>query len=91
MSIIKRIQNLFRPVLTCEQANRFIVEYLEGELPTETEKKFEGHLDKCPCCTPFLEQYRQTIQLVHEDGQMEVPADLIEHTITFLREQMDNP
>ncbi len=75
-------------MLNCEQANSFIMDYLEDRLPAKTRAKFEMHLEKCAKCTPFLDQYKKTVELVAEDGQIEVPPDLAEHTITFLRDHL---
>lgn len=79
---------MFNPMLTCEEVNQFIVDYLEGQLPQKTRTQFEQHLSMCPSCVPFLNHYKETIQILHDDGQLEVPDDIIEHTITFLREHM---
>ncbi len=88
MNLLNKIKSKFNPMLNCEQVNQFIVDYLEGDLPVKTKKQFEQHLTMCPSCTPFLDHYRETIQVVHDDGQLEVPDDLIEHTIAFLREHL---
>ncbi|MFK7846502.1 MAG: zf-HC2 domain-containing protein, partial [Rhodothermales bacterium] len=47
-------------MLSCEQVNNFILDYLEDRLPQETHAKFEKHLKMCATCTPFLDQYKQT-------------------------------
>ena len=77
-------------MLSCEQANDFIMDYLEDRLPAKTRDKFETHLEKCARCTPFLDQYKKTIELVSQEGQIEVPPDLAEHTLAFLRENLPN-
>jgi anti-sigma factor RsiW len=81
------ISRLFRRPLNCEQANAFILDYLENRLDAGTRTQFESHLTMCPGCAPFFEQYKQTIQLVHDDGQLDIPADLTAHALSFLREQ----
>ncbi len=88
MTIIQKIRNLFNPMLTCEQVNQFIMDYLEGNLSEQTRKDFETHMERCPQCSPFLEQYRHTIEFVRSDGQIEVPRDLAVHTLAFLRDQL---
>ena len=88
MNIFHKIRHLFRPMMSCEQVNEFILDYVEERLPNETKAKFDEHLKMCPCCVPFLEQYKQTVDMVATDGQIEVPADLAEHTLSFLREQL---
>ena len=78
------------PMLSCEQVNGFIIDYLEDRLPADTKSKFDKHLEMCPGCTPFFDQYKQTVEIVAKDGQIEVPADLAEHTMSFLRENIPN-
>ncbi len=90
MNIISKIRHMFKPMLSCEQVNGFILDYLEGRLPDETKNKFESHLQMCAACTPYLEQYKQTVDIVAKDGKIDVPADLAEHTMSFLRENLPN-
>ena len=89
MHLFQKIQQLFRPKLTCQQVNQFLVDYLDERLPLDTRVKFEKHLSMCPKCTPFFDQYNATIQIVKEDGQLDIPPDLAEHTLTFLRKELD--
>ena len=90
MNLIAKIRNLFQPMLTCEQVNNFIMDYLEGRLTDDVRSKFEKHLQMCASCTPYLDQYQKTVDLVSQDGQIEVPADLAEHTMSFLRQTLPN-
>ncbi len=88
MNVLDKIRQLFRPSLNCEQANRFIMDYLDNRLDGKVRKQFESHLHMCPNCTPFLEQYRQTVRLAHDDGALDVPQEVIEQTLSFLRSHM---
>ena len=88
MNFLHKILHRFRPMMSCERVNEFILDYLEDRLPQETRKKFDEHLKMCPCCVPFLDQYKQTVEMVATEGQIEVPQDLAEHTMSFLREQL---
>ncbi len=88
MNIIHKIRRYFRPSLTCEEINEFILDYVEERLNEETRAQFEEHIKMCPCCVPFLEQYKKTVEMVATDGKIDVPADLAEHTMSFLREQL---
>lgn len=87
MTLFEKIRSLFSPGLSCEQANAFILDYVEGRMDPGLRARFEAHLGMCPSCAPFLDQYRQTMKLVHDEGQIEVPTGLTEHTLHFLREQ----
>ena len=88
MNLIDKIRHHFQPMLTCEQVNNFIMDYLEGRLSEDVKSRFEQHLQKCASCTPYLDQYIKTVELVAQDGQMEVPADLAEHTMSFLHQNL---
>ena len=49
--------------MICRDLIEFLVDYLEGTLPTEQRNEFESHLKDCPPCVAYLETYRQTIAL----------------------------
>jgi len=74
---------------TCEKVNRFLAEYLDGNLSPETEESFRAHLGKCPACITFFDQYKLTIDLVRSEKEVDVPERLVEHTLEFLREHLD--
>ncbi len=90
MKLLDKLRQRFQPMLTCEQVNDFLMDYLDGRLAEDVKSKFEKHLQMCASCTPFLEQYQKTVELVSQDGQIEVPADLAEHTMSFLRQNLPN-
>lgn len=49
--------------MTCREAIEFLMEYLDGELPTEVRAEFDRHLAVCTSCVAYLETYRATVQL----------------------------
>ena len=73
---------------TCEEINRFLAEYVEGALATETHDKFEKHIRLCSCCGSYLDDYRMTIEMAKNSRDIKVPDALIDHTIEFLRTRM---
>ena len=81
---------MFNPTLSCVQVNDFILDYLEGRLPDETREKFEKHMETCPPCERYLEQYKQTVAIVSEIGKIDAPSDLAEHTMAFLKQNLPN-
>lgn len=88
MSIFTRVRRLF--MLTCEDVNAFLVDYFDGTLDERTEQRFEHHVETCTTCQTYLEQYRTTIEMAREDRmEEEVPPELVEHTLAFLREELD--
>ena len=49
--------------MNCEDFNRFMADYLEGELPREAREIFEEHIRRCPPCVDFLDSYKTTKDL----------------------------
>lgn len=69
--------------MTCRQVIEFLVDYVEGELPTEQRKTFDAHLADCSECRRYLAQYKTTVELTHAIGAEEeipkkVPAGLLQ-------------
>jgi len=50
--------------LTCKELVELVTEYLENTLPPGERMRFEDHLKGCSGCRTYLEQMRQTIQVV---------------------------
>lgn len=49
--------------LSCRELVQFLMDYLDGALPTDQRERFESHLAKCPPCVCFLKSYSETIKL----------------------------
>jgi anti-sigma factor RsiW len=71
--------------MTCRDMVQFLMDYLSEELPDDTRKVFELHVNACPDCVTYLATYRETIVLCREsfavreqDVSPEVPEDLIQ-------------
>lgn len=89
MNILHRLRQRF--MLTCEDVNHFLAEYLEGTLDEKTCARFEKHIAGCEQCRRYLKQYRITVDLVKEAEEVpEAPPDeLTEKTLAFLRTHYD--
>jgi anti-sigma factor RsiW len=59
--------------IVCRQAVELMTDYLEGRLSRAERRRFEAHLGKCPHCTEYLAQLRETIRLT---GQAAAPEGL---------------
>nr|WP_255646159.1 zf-HC2 domain-containing protein [Actinoplanes polyasparticus] len=46
----------------CDDFVEWVTDFLEGELPRETERQFVNHLAECDGCDRYLEQMRFTLQ-----------------------------
>ena len=88
MNLIQKIMGIFNPMLSCEEVNQFIMDYMDDNLPQSTKKKFEKHLENCNCCKGFFDQYNSTISLVNQQSQIEIPEDLSKLTLEFLRDHL---
>ena len=88
MTTLRSMKRWFQRPLSCEDVNRFIVDYLEDTIPARTRAKFEAHLEKCPVCGAYFDQYLHTVTWVREDGSIQIdpPEELVEVTLQFLRE-----
>lgn len=89
MNILRRLRQ--RIMLTCEDVNHFLVEYLEGTLDEDMRERFEKHIARCEMCQRYLDQYQTTIGLVKESDEAppDPPDELREKTLAFLREHAD--
>ena len=54
--------NILKTV-TCRDATDLLLDFINGELSTETNAEFEKHLGVCPDCVAFLNTYKKTIEL----------------------------
>jgi len=48
--------------LSCKQFVEFLDEYVAGGQSEDARKAFEDHINCCPPCVDFLNQYRDTIK-----------------------------
>ena len=86
--IARLIQRLKGPP-TCQKVNRFLADYLEESLPPDTRLQFQTHLNTCPRCLEYLNQYKATIDLMKVARDVPIPDRLAEHTLQFLRSNAD--
>ena len=49
--------------MTCQELCEFLMQYLEGELPSRERESFAEHVEACPPCLAYLDTYRKTIEL----------------------------
>lgn len=90
MNILNRLREFLRPrPLSCQQVNQFILDYLEGDMDEPTRVSFEAHMQNCPTCGSFLDQYRATTRLVRQADEITIPPAVIDRTIDFLRNRYD--
>lgn len=49
--------------ISCQNLEKFIVDFLDGQLTPELDKAFTDHIKECEICEIYLEEYKQTIDI----------------------------
>jgi len=77
--------------IECRQIAELLADYLDGSLPRRTAELLEWHIDGCAPCVAFLNTYRGTIRATRTLRNVEIPAELKQRMLTFLRAQRPSP
>jgi anti-sigma factor RsiW len=75
--------------MNCREFVDFLMSYLDGELDAEAHRVFESHLDGCPPCLAYLEDYKKTVELgkcACKDGTGPVPEDAPDDLVAAILE-----
>ena len=79
-TMLKRMHGM----ITCREFEEFVLQYLDGELPSKQMKIFEWHMRICRECREYLAAYKRTIEIgkaalgsADESVPDDVPEDLI--------------
>lgn len=48
--------------MTCRQAVELMTDYLEDAMDERARGRFERHLARCPACTAYLAQMKETVR-----------------------------
>ena len=65
--------------MTCREFADFMMDYLSGELSSESRAEFDYHLSVCSNCRRYLASYQETVKLgkrAFEDDDANVPAQV---------------
>ena len=90
---VKGVMMAYMPMMiTCEQFEDFIIDYLEGDLPEKKRKLFEFHIRTCRECREYLAAYERARDVAIESSRRvstleEVPSDLLEAVTRTLSDQ----
>lgn len=92
MSQIRAMMMQYMPMMvTCEEADQFLDDYLGGELPRRQQLVFEWHMRLCTGCKDYLERYRRSITLCQKnfhggkDDSEEVPEQILKGIVAAKR------
>ena len=50
-------------IIDCENLEKFIIDFLDDELPIKIKLSFLQHIEECEHCEKYLQEYRKTINL----------------------------
>ena len=64
MSLLSGLLRFRSRELPCQEVVEMVTDYLEGALSAADRRRLEAHLVRCPHCTEYLAQIRETIRLV---------------------------
>ncbi len=73
-------------MLTCEELDSFVVDYLDGTLARRQRRKFRLHLRLCRDCRRYLEGYERSIALSQTafNDPNGLPEDLPDELVTAI-------
>lgn len=54
--------------MRCRDLVEVITDYLERTMPAHDRRRFDAHLRECPYCRAYVEQMRQTIDILGSLG-----------------------
>lgn len=74
-------------MVRCRDMVELLGEYLDGELDRATAEALRARLADCRECTAFLNTYRGTVRLARRLREEQIPQQLRERLLTFLRQQ----
>ncbi|MBI4562838.1 MAG: zf-HC2 domain-containing protein [Candidatus Rokubacteria bacterium] len=74
-------------MLRCRDIVELLGEYLDGELDPGTAEALKKHLADCQECTAFINTYRGTVRTARQLRVAQIPPQLRERLLAFLRQQ----
>jgi anti-sigma factor RsiW len=61
--------------MACNELVEVVTEYLEGTLGDEDRQRLDAHLEECPYCAEYVEQFRETIAATGELTPESIPPE----------------
>lgn len=71
--------------VTCASGVELLMDYLEGVLPPQAARDLEAHVAACERCRAYIESYRATPRILRDATTAELPAELQDSLLAFLR------
>ena len=73
---------------SCKYSIHVLLDYLDGEMSAEEQRRLEEHLAECPPCVEFVRSYRATPGLCRKALAAKMPEELSRKLTEFLRERI---
>lgn len=78
MLMIKRLMTKYVPgMLTCQEVDRFLYDFHQGNLSFSEQLKFKFHLSMCRECQAYVNGYKETIRLSKEGFSLPEPIEKV--------------
>jgi anti-sigma factor RsiW len=75
--------------VTCRDFADFLLDYVEGALPTDTRRRFDEHMAICPDCVHYLQHYTETVKAGRLAMVDDLPEDVPEELVSAILRARD--
>jgi anti-sigma factor RsiW len=72
--------------LPCQELVELVTDYLEDRLSAAERLRFEAHLRECSGCRTYLEQMRQTVQVLGRLSEESITPEAKERLLAAFRD-----
>ena len=72
----------------CHRLRQLLVDFVDGELDEKTSRELEEHMKDCIPCREFIDTYRATIKVTRKLGSVEMPHELKERLLSFIKQKL---
>ena len=72
--------------LSCPEMVELLTAYLDGALSAGDATRFEVHLDLCPGCLTYVDQFRETVEITGRLGEEQVPHGVMDQLLHAFRD-----
>jgi anti-sigma factor RsiW len=72
--------------LPCQELVELVTDYLEDRLSAAERLRFEAHLRECSGCRTYLEQMRQTVQVLGRLSEESITTEAKERLLAAFRD-----
>lgn len=71
--------------MACRELVEVLSDYLEGNLAEQDRRRLEAHLEICPYCVDYVEQFRRTIAAMGSLSAESIPPQRRQELIDAFR------